>query len=185
MHIKIKLLQASFLLLCYSPSAGLYAQNKDMPIHPMMMIWDSKPAVDWMTQAYPIGNGRIGGMIFGSVNQERTQFNENTLWTGDESDKGMYQAFGDIFIDFEDDASNTTEALNDVKNHVRRLDLESALHEITYIKKKVSFRRSYFSSFPDKAIVMKFEWDRPGCFTALIQLKDAHGGKTVVRQPMC
>jgi alpha-L-fucosidase 2 len=42
-----------------------------------------KPATDW-TEALPVGNGSLGGMIFGGPDKERIQFNEQTLWTGDE-----------------------------------------------------------------------------------------------------
>src|SRR5689334_1012937 len=46
-----------------------------------LKLWYEKPANKW-TEALPIGNGRIGAMIFGGVEQERIQFNEETLWTG-------------------------------------------------------------------------------------------------------
>ncbi|MCW3094098.1 MAG: glycoside hydrolase family 95 protein, partial [Ferruginibacter sp.] len=47
-----------------------------------LKLWYNKPADKW-TAALPIGNGRIGGMIFGVVDHERIQFNEETLWTGE------------------------------------------------------------------------------------------------------
>src|SRR4029453_13062044 len=39
------------------------------------------PALEW-NQALPIGNGRLGAMVFGNVNGERIQLNENSLWMG-------------------------------------------------------------------------------------------------------
>ncbi|CAM3746314.1 glycoside hydrolase N-terminal domain-containing protein [Mucilaginibacter galii] len=51
---------------------NLFAQNK---------LWYNKPSQKW-TDALPIGNGRIGGMIYGGIDTERLQFNEQTLWTG-------------------------------------------------------------------------------------------------------
>ena len=47
-----------------------------------LKLWYDKPAVKW-TEALPIGNGRIGAMIFGGIEQDRIQFNEETLWTGE------------------------------------------------------------------------------------------------------
>jgi alpha-L-fucosidase 2 len=47
-----------------------------------LKLWYNKPAVKW-TEALPIGNGRLGAMIFGGVEQDRIQFNEETLWTGE------------------------------------------------------------------------------------------------------
>ena len=41
----------------------------------------SRPAEKWI-EALPIGNGRLGGMLFGNVTNEHLQFNEDTLWTG-------------------------------------------------------------------------------------------------------
>ncbi|KAA9339479.1 glycoside hydrolase family 95 protein [Hymenobacter busanensis] len=46
-----------------------------------LTLWYSKPAEKW-TDALPLGNGRLGAMVFGGVGQERLQFNETTLWTG-------------------------------------------------------------------------------------------------------
>lgn len=46
------------------------------------MLWYRQPAQQW-TDALPIGNGRLGAMIFGGVNTEHLQFNEETMWTGE------------------------------------------------------------------------------------------------------
>ena len=46
-----------------------------------LVSWYRQPAGKW-TEALPIGNGRLGAMIFGYVDEERVQFNEDTLWTG-------------------------------------------------------------------------------------------------------
>lgn len=47
-----------------------------------LKLWYNKPATKW-TEALPIGNGRLGAMLFGGVAQDRIQFNEETLWTGE------------------------------------------------------------------------------------------------------
>ena len=44
-------------------------------------LWYSRPAEKW-TEAMPIGNGRLGAMVFGGIEDERLQFNDDTLWTG-------------------------------------------------------------------------------------------------------
>src|SRR5215217_6056765 len=57
-----------------------------------LKLWYNKPAVKW-TEALPIGNGRLGAMIFGGIEQDRIQFNEETLWTGEPREynrKGAY-----------------------------------------------------------------------------------------------
>jgi hypothetical protein len=47
-----------------------------------LTLWYDEPATSWETQALPIGNGALGGMVFGGVATETLQFNEKTLWTG-------------------------------------------------------------------------------------------------------
>ncbi|MFT4054343.1 MAG: glycoside hydrolase family 95 protein [Novosphingobium sp.] len=45
------------------------------------VLWYRQPAKEW-TEALPVGNGRIGAMVFGGVAEERLQLNEDTLWGG-------------------------------------------------------------------------------------------------------
>ncbi len=45
------------------------------------MLWYDRPAVEWI-EALPVGNGRLGAMVFGGIQQERLQLNEDTLWAG-------------------------------------------------------------------------------------------------------
>lgn len=60
----------ALMLLC---SVMLTAQD--------LKLWYKQPAVKW-TEALPIGNGRIGAMLFGGVEKDHIQFNEETLWSG-------------------------------------------------------------------------------------------------------
>ncbi len=45
------------------------------------LLWYEQPAKEW-TEALPIGNGRIGAMLFGGIGEEQLQLNEDTLWAG-------------------------------------------------------------------------------------------------------
>jgi alpha-L-fucosidase 2 len=51
----------------------------DRPCGGELILWYEQPAQAW-TEALPIGNGRLGGMVFGGTAEERIQFNEDTLW---------------------------------------------------------------------------------------------------------
>src|ERR1700722_1466668 len=51
-------------------------------------LWFSKPADRWM-EALPIGNGRIGGMVFGGTSTERIALTESTIWSGAPSDRNV------------------------------------------------------------------------------------------------
>jgi alpha-L-fucosidase 2 len=46
-----------------------------------LSLWYRQPAEKWV-EALPVGNGRLGAMVFGGVNEERLQLNEDTLWAG-------------------------------------------------------------------------------------------------------
>jgi len=65
------------LLSCLAMCA-LPAQADD----PSQTLHYDRPATDWMTEALPIGNGYMGAMFFGGVQEERIQFNEGSLWSG-------------------------------------------------------------------------------------------------------
>ena len=52
------------------------------PVDPRHVLWYESPASEW-TEALPVGNGRLGCMVFGGVGEARYQFNEDTLWTGE------------------------------------------------------------------------------------------------------
>ena len=74
------------------------------------ILWYAQPARVWSREALPIGNGRLGAMLFGGVAVERIQFNESSLWSGDNNwdgeyetgDRGFgsYRNFGDLFLEF-------------------------------------------------------------------------------------
>ena len=46
-----------------------------------LQLWYNQPARKW-TEALPVGNGRLGAMVFGGTAQERIQLNEDTIWAG-------------------------------------------------------------------------------------------------------
>jgi alpha-L-fucosidase 2 len=50
-------------------------------INPSTLLWFSTPATKW-DEALPVGNGRLGAMVFGTVQEERVQLNESTYWSG-------------------------------------------------------------------------------------------------------
>ena len=59
-----------------------------------LRIWFSQPASKWESESLPLGNGRLGCMVFGGVVDERIQINEDSLWTGDENPSGQYDSMG-------------------------------------------------------------------------------------------
>jgi len=56
-----------------------------------MTLWYRQPAAKWL-HALPIGNGRLGAMVFGGINRERIQLNEDSLWSGGPRDANNPEA---------------------------------------------------------------------------------------------
>ena len=57
------------------------------------LLWYTKPAENF-DQALPVGNGRIGAMVFGGVETEHLKLNEDSLWSGGLRDRNNPDAFG-------------------------------------------------------------------------------------------
>ncbi len=155
-----------------------------------MKLWYEQPAKHWQGQPLPLGNGRMGCMIFGGVEKERIQFNVDSLWTGDENlvgkkpgvshnvsylaeGMGFYQNFGNVYISLDGHGG--------AARYRRQLDLSRAVHTVSYTKEGVRFTRETFCSYPAKVIMMRLEANAPGRYSGTIALEDAHEAQTVAR----
>lgn len=137
------------------------------------VLWYKQPAKKWMTSALPLGNGQLGAMIFGGVEQEHIQFNDKTLWTGNKYERGAYQNFGDVYIEFE--------GHENYSDYVRDLNINDAIAHVTYKANGVSYAREYFASYPDNAIIMHFKTNKQEKTSFKVSLKDSHEGKMSVQ----
>ena len=63
-----------------------------LPLCSEPVLWYSSPADEWV-EALPVGNGRLGGMVFGLTGNERIQLNEDTLWAGAPQERDIAGAF--------------------------------------------------------------------------------------------
>ncbi|WP_372795894.1 glycoside hydrolase N-terminal domain-containing protein [Pontiella sp.] len=107
-----------------NPKADLEFKNEaEAPAEPLT-LWYRKPALHWENQALPVGNGRLAAMVFGGVNQERLQLNEETVWDGEPSD------------------FNNPDALEALPE-VRRLLFEDKNEEATSLAKNKMLGRPY------------------------------------------
>ncbi|MCE9555982.1 MAG: glycoside hydrolase family 95 protein [Planctomycetes bacterium] len=142
-----------------------------------LCLWYDRPAEKWLTEALPIGNGPMGAMLFGGTGIERVQFNEISLWSGvriavegldDEGqDLGAYQAFGDILIHLGHDFSQVT-------HYRRELDIDRAVHQVSYEYNGVRYRQTAFASHPDGIIVVHLTANKPAACSGRVQLADMH-----------
>lgn len=122
----------------------------------------------WEQQALPIGNGRLGAMLFGQVARDRLQFNDITLWTGDTQTMGAYQPFGDVRLTL--DGADAP-----VQGYQRELDIARAEHRLRYTQTGVRFERVALASHPAQLIAWRLTADRPGRYQGRIALTDRHG----------
>jgi alpha-L-fucosidase 2 len=76
-----------FFPVCFAMLLFLegFSQTSLPPQAHNLKIWFTRPASDW-NEALPVGNGRLGAMIFGGVHQERLQLNEESVWEGKPAD---------------------------------------------------------------------------------------------------
>jgi alpha-L-fucosidase 2 len=74
-----------------APSLGKLTGKLPTNASSKLELWYDAPAAEW-TDALPIGNGRLGAMVYGGVPRERLQFNEDTLWTGGPNDYAHHGA---------------------------------------------------------------------------------------------
>ncbi len=75
-----------------SPNDGLRFEGKAPAPDSDLSLWYRQPASEW-TEALPVGNGRLGAMVFGGVREECIQLNEDTLWAGHPVERDRVGAF--------------------------------------------------------------------------------------------
>nr|WP_315255493.1 glycoside hydrolase family 95 protein [uncultured Duganella sp.] len=140
---------------------------------PDLTLRYAQPAPDtaagWEKEALPIGNGRIGAMIFGQLARERLQFNDVTLWTGDDKAMGAFQPFGDVYINLPGHA--------DATSYARQLDIGRSVHTVTYTHKGVQFKREALASYPAQVIAVRLTASKRGQYTGSIELADMHDAR--------
>ncbi|MDF2543673.1 MAG: hypothetical protein K0S47_3391 [Herbinix sp.] len=148
-----------------------------------LSLWYHQPAKKW-TQALPLGNGRIGAMVFGGIEKERIGLNEDTLWSGYPVDTidpmaGDYiRKAADLVKEgkpleaqwlLEDhvvgtwgqsymplgDIELSFDHHGEIKNYRRVLDLQTAITTVEYTCHDVDYKRECFVSAPDDGVVLR------------------------------
>ena len=144
-----------------------------------LTLWYDHPANNNqpMNESLPIGNGRMGCLIFGAPLRERISINEDTLWTGgtnpsgNDNTLGAYQVFGNLYVNLPGHTNATA--------YRRDLDLAAAQAHVAYEAGGVQFHREFFCSHPAAVLVARFSADQPRACTGSIELADSHGAATV------
>ena len=161
-------------------------------------LWYNAPATVW-EEALPIGNGRIGAMVYGNPLQEVYQLNEESIWSGypqdwnnpkaanalpqvrEAVDRGDYakaselwkaNAQGPYTARYLPMANLMLDQLTrgEARNLYRELNISNALSPVTYEADGVKYRRTSFISYPDQVMVIKIAADRPQAVSLHIRL---------------
>lgn len=183
----MKITRREFLLTAASIPFVCSAFSKD----DQLLLWYDEPAGQW-TDALPIGNGRLGAMVFGDPEFELLQLNEDTLYAGrpyDPNNPEALKALPEVRrLIFEGRYREAHELVGakmmarplkqmpyqpvgmlriafthgTVTNYRRQLDLNTAIASVTYKEGPVTFTREAFASPVDQVIVVSLTADHPG-----------------------
>ncbi|MEE6261911.1 glycoside hydrolase family 95 protein [Plantactinospora sonchi] len=160
-----------------------------------LALWYDEPAgTDWL-RALPIGNGRLGAMVFGNVDTERLQLNEDTVWAGGPHDPANPRGQATLAeirrLVFANQWTQAQDLINQnmlgnpvgqlayqtvgnlrltfpsggASQYDRQLDLTTATTSVTYVVNGVRYQREVFASAPDQVIAMRLTADRAGSIT--------------------
>lgn len=162
-------------------------------------LYYSSPAKAW-TQALPIGNGTLGGMIFGAAKKEKISLNHDELWTGSPKDTtvpGAPESFkraidltlkGEYFDCVKELQKNFFSCFSqaylplgdllfdfDIKGRVtdykRALDLSNAVSTVEFKCGKAKYTREYFASYPAKAMCFSYTFGEKTDFSVKFDSK--------------
>lgn len=162
-----------------------------------LQLWYRQPA-NLFTEALPLGNGRLGAMVYGGVSAERLTLNEDTLWSGGPKDfttpgarealdkvrealrredyrsayelcKGLQGPFTQSYMPMGELQLALAHA-GEATDYQRTLDLSQALATVQYRVGAVTFLREYFVSVAHDGLVMRLSASAPGQINCLASL---------------
>ncbi len=154
-----------------------------------LTLWYKSPAKVW-EEALPVGNGRMGAMVFGDPRKERIQFNENTLYSGEPEtpkninivpdlthiqqllNEGKNTEAGDIIQNKWIGRLNEAyqpfgdlyidfDSKEAVTDYIHSLDMENAVVTTFYKQNGVKISREVFASYPAQAIIIHLKASKP------------------------
>ncbi|MGN1115391.1 MAG: glycosyl hydrolase family 95 catalytic domain-containing protein [Candidatus Ornithomonoglobus sp.] len=151
----------------------------------------ARDGADWEQKALPIGNGYMGGMLFGLPDKDQIQINEETFWAAGyrgtqtpvnsntinakmgEGINGLMSA-GNIFVDFDMPKGAS------VNNYYRDLNLDESVAHVQYEYKGVKYNREYFASYPKETLVFRYTADTAGSLNFDVKPVSMHPGEVTV-----
>ena len=191
------LIAASAVSLRDTTTAASALPQQQTPQSRVPTLWYPRAAARWV-EALPVGNGRLGAMIFGGVGRDRLQVNDDTLWSGgpaqwdrpdarealdeirratlaghyveaDRLARRLMGAFTQSYLPL-GDVWLTFEHGNVAGDYRRELHLADATASVRYRIGEVRYTRDVIASHPGGAIVVHLAADRPGMITVDVTL---------------
>jgi alpha-L-fucosidase 2 len=184
---------SALLLFTLWNTVALQAQTP-----PQLVLWYNQPAKDW-NEALPLGNGRLGAMVFGGIQEELLQLNEQTLWTGGPANlnpnpeaPNYLQPVRDAL--FKDSLRQATRLLTKIQgpntnmyqplgdllikqaftgipaDYYRSLDLSTATSLTRFTANGITYTREVFITAPDQVIVVKLKASKPGALAFTVDV---------------
>lgn len=180
---------------------GLQASANDSP---SSLLWYSEPASDY-NGALPIGNGRIGAMIYGNTEHETIYMNEDSIWSGGFTNRinpNAKEAFPGIREKMDDgkltDAGNdwlqnmagtpTSPRMyqpacnltiktghDDVQDFNRTLDISTGLQYVKYTSDGVTYERRAIANAPANVVAFQFSSSKAGSIDMNVGLQRIEG----------
>ena len=162
-------------------------------------LWYTQPAATW-EEALPVGNGRIGAMIFGDPHVEHLQLNDDSMWPGNPEDwnqpdgrpedlkklrqllmYGKNQDADSLFVDkFSNKGVGRSHQTlgdlfiewnhNDISDYRRELDLNYAVATVSYKSEGYQVTEEILASHPDEAIIIHITSEVPEGLNGKISL---------------
>lgn len=184
------------------PSAGCLWYDQPVEVKACSLPWAPEGAQEvpprqikgdvWESQTLPVGNGRVGGTVYGGRGLDCVVLNEVSLWTGGPNGDGSgyafgpvsgkdhfgsFQPFGQLFVQYDD--------VKDCSNYKRWLTLRDAVVRSKFTAKKdeteIKHERECFVSKPDDVLVYAAKVNKPGTLNAMIALMPYHNVRYSVR----
>lgn len=172
------------------------------------ILYMDQPAASWY-EATPIGNGRLGGMVYGGVTKDTIRTNDDTFWSGEPRDlqrPGAYKCLPEIRKLLLEEKNLEAQELIDkhmlgpwnqnympladillewpgdgnVSGYRRELDLNRGVVTITYTQNGVHYKRELFASYPDQALVMNISADKKNAVEFIAGLGSQINNRTKV-----
>ncbi|RXS90449.1 glycoside hydrolase N-terminal domain-containing protein [Geobacillus sp. PK12] len=167
-------------------------------------IWFKQPAMTW-NEALPIGNGRLGAMIYGKTDVEHIQLNEDSVWYGGFVDRNNPDAL--LYLPkirrlIQEGKIKEAEKLavfalsgvpetqrhymplgdlyidfghHNVEDYHRELNLNNGIVTIRYTANGVRYQREIFSSYPAGLLVIRLTADRDGFISFTVRMTRGNG----------